>query len=43
MLSYCLKFKKKKKNTESIDPKFSANSNGRTMIISKCAICGSKN
>ena len=34
--------KKKKKNTESIDPKVSANSNGRTMILSKCAICGSK-
>ena len=39
MLSYCLKCKK---NTESIDPKFSATSNGRTMILSKCAICGSK-
>ena len=42
MLSYCLKYKKKKKNTESIDPKVSATSNGRTMILSKCAICGSK-
>ena len=30
------------KNTESIDPKVSATSNGRTMILSKCAICGSK-
>ena len=30
------------KNTESIDPKVSANGNGRTMILSKCAICGSK-
>ena len=39
MLSYCLKHKK---NTESIDPKVSAPSNGRTMILSKCAICGSK-
>ena len=39
MLSYCLKCKK---NTESINPKFSATSNGRTMILSKCAICGSK-
>ena len=39
MLSYCLKCKK---NTESIDPKFSATSNGRTMILSKCTICGSK-
>ena len=39
MLSFCLKCKK---NTESIDPKVSATSNGRTMILSKCAICGSK-
>ena len=39
MLSYCLKCKK---NTDSIDPKVSATSNGRTMILSKCAICGSK-
>ena len=39
MLSYCLK---RKKNTESFDPKVFANSNGRTMILSKCAICGSK-
>ena len=30
------------KNTESIDPKVSATSNGRTMILSKCAISGSK-
>ena len=44
MLSYCLKCKKKKKkkNTESIDPKVSATRNGKTMILSKCAICGSK-
>ena len=39
MLSYCLKCKK---TTESIDPKVSATSNGKTMILSKCAICGSK-
>ena len=39
MLSYCLKCKK---NTESINPRVSATSNGRTMILSKCAICGSK-
>ena len=39
MLSYCLKCKK---NTESINPKVSATSNGRTMVLSKCAICGSK-
>ena len=30
------------KNTESIDAKVSATSNGRTMILSKCTICGSK-
>ena len=30
------------KNTESNDPIVSATSNGRTMILSKCAICGSK-
>ena len=40
MLSYCLKCKK---NTETIEPKVSATSNGKTMILSKCAICGSKN
>ena len=39
MLSYCLKFKK---NTESINPKVSKITNGKTMILSKCAICGSK-
>ena len=39
MLSYCLRCKK---NTESVKPKVSAASNGRTMILSKCAICGSK-
>ena len=39
MLTYCLKCKK---NTESIDPKVSATTNGRTMILSKCVICGSK-
>ena len=39
MLSYCLKCKK---NTESINPKISATSNGKTMILSKCAVCGSK-
>ena len=39
MLYYCLK---SKKNTESINPGVSATSNGRTMILSKCAISGSK-
>ena len=47
MLSYCLKCKKKKKQTkkkqtQNIDPKVSATSNARIMILSKCAICGSK-
>ena len=39
MLSYCLKCKK---NTESVNPRVSATLNGRTMILSKCVICGSK-
>ena len=34
--------KVQKKNTESINPKISATTNGKTMILSKCAICGSK-
>ena len=36
------KKKKKKKNTESINPKISATSNGKTMILSNCAICIAK-
>ena len=39
MASYCLKCKK---NTENIDPKISSTSNGKGMILSKCATCGSK-
>ena len=39
MLSYCLKCKK---NPESINPRVSATTNGRTMILSEYAICGSK-
>ena len=39
MLSYCLKCKK---NTESINPKVSKTTNGKTMILSKCTICDSK-
>ena len=31
-----------RKNTENIDPKNSSSNNGRGMILSKCAICGSK-
>ena len=37
--SYCLRFKK---DTENINPRVSNTSNGRTTILSKCAICGSK-
>ena len=39
MESFCLKCKK---NIENIDPKVSSASNGRVMILSKCAICNSK-
>ena len=40
MLSYCLKCTK---NTESINPKVLKTANGKTMMLSKCVICGSKN
>ena len=41
MLFYRLKCKKKKKkNTEDINPKVSKTYNGKTMILSKCAIFG---
>ena len=39
MLSYRLKCKK---NTESINPKVLKTVNGKTMILSKCVICGRK-
>ena len=39
MKSYCLKCRK---NTEKINPSVSSTSNGRTMVLSKCAICNSK-
>ena len=39
MLSYCLKCKK---NTKNINQKVSKTSNGKAMILSACAICGSK-
>ena len=39
MESYCLKCRR---NTENIDPKISSTSNGKAMILSNCAICGSK-
>ena len=37
--SYCLKCRK---NTENINPRVSKTSTGRTMLLSKCAICDSK-
>ena len=39
MKSYCLKCRK---DTENINPRVSKTSNGRTMVLSKCTICGSK-
>ena len=39
MKSYCLKCRKDTENTYS---KISSTSNGKAMILSKCAICGSK-
>ena len=39
MKPYCLKCRK---DTENINPRVSNTSNGKTMILSKCAICGSK-
>ena len=39
MESYCLKCRK---NTENINPKISGTSNGKAMILSNCAICGSE-
>ena len=40
MKSFCLKCRK---NTENINLKVSKTSNGRTMLLSNCAICNSKN
>ena len=39
MLSYCLK---SRKNTETVNPRVSKTSNVKTMMLSKCAIYGSK-
>ena len=39
MKSYCLKCRK---DTENINPRVSNTSNGKTMLLSKFAICGSK-
>ena len=39
MRSYCFK---RRKHTENINPKVLKTRNGRTMVLSKCVICGSK-
>ena len=39
MKSYCLNCRK---DTENINPGVSKTSNGRTIVLSKCATCGSK-
>ena len=39
MKTYCLK---RRKDTENINPRVSITSKGKAMILSKCAICGSK-
>ena len=39
MLTYCLKCKK---DAESVDSKFSKTKNGRTILLSKCVVFGSK-
>ena len=39
MKSYCLK---RRKDTENINPKISSTGNGKTVILSNCAISGSK-
>ena len=39
MKSYCLKCRK---DTENINPRVSKTSNNRTMLLSRCAICGNK-
>ena len=39
MQSYCLKCRK---DTENINPRVSSTSNSKAMILSECAICGSK-
>ena len=39
MESYCLK---RKKHTKNINPQVSSTTNGKLMILSKCATCGCK-
>ena len=40
MSAYCLRCRKNTK--KNINPIVSNSSNGKTMLLSKCAICGSK-
>ena len=35
-------FEVQKKNSECKNPKFARTKNGRTMLLSKCAVCNSK-
>ena len=39
MKTYCLKCKQK---TENTDPQVPSTSNGKTMMLSKCKMCGGK-
>ena len=39
MSTYCLKCKK---NTENVNSKVLKTKNGRSMLLRKCAVCGSK-
>ena len=39
MSSYCLKCRK---NTKNMNPTVSESCNGKTMLLSKCAMCGSE-
>ena len=39
MSSYCLTWRK---NAESLNPRVLKTNNGKTMILSKCTICGTK-
>ena len=39
MKSYCLKCRR---DTDNINPRVSSTNNGKAMILSNCAICGSK-
>ena len=39
MLTFCVKCRK---NTENVDSKALKTKNGRSMLLSKCAVCGCK-